>query len=120
MSLETFDHIPALKELLRGSGLPGLTYYFVRTSNLGQAQTDGLMHTDKSDAFRINGPKGSSDCLLMCSGERIPGASSHASKQHVLVDEDIYKATGLEKPEENPPASESLPPSDHPRPSTSL
>ncbi len=100
MELETFDHIPALNEILRGDGLPGYTYYYVLTANQGTAQEIGLKPTDKTNTFRITGPKGAADTILMCEGSRIPGASPAASKQDVKVDGGIYSTAGLLTPNE--------------------
>ncbi len=100
MELETFDHIPALNEILSGDGLPGYTYYYVLTANQGTAQEIGLKPTDKTDTFRITGPKGHADAILMVEGSRIPGASPAASKQDVKVDGKIYSEAGLLTPSE--------------------
>tara|TARA_Y100000310_G_scaffold344025_1_gene454601 strand:- start:6517 stop:6969 length:453 start_codon:yes stop_codon:yes gene_type:complete len=100
MELETYDHIPALNEILRGNGLPGYVYHYISTANQGLATQQGLKPTDKNQPFRVEGPKGFADVLLMVMGDHIQGASPAASKQDVLVDTTIYEDSGILTPDE--------------------
>ena len=100
MELETFNHIPSLNQILRAGGFPGYVYYYISTVNQGTAFQRGLKPTDKNEPFRISGPKGSVDAILMVDGQHIQGASPDASKQDVLVDNAIYVESGLLTPDE--------------------
>jgi hypothetical protein len=96
---QTFDHIPELSELLRGDGIPGFRYYHVANDNAVLAQEAGLRRVEGLDVYAITGPKGDScSTILMCQGERIPGARESSSKRELLVDDKVYRVSGIPRP----------------------
>ena len=90
-----FTHVPTLRELLpQTAGIPGVKYAQVCAANAKIAQDEGWGPVHGAKLFTINGSKGSSDMLLACTGNPIPGASPHSGARVMVLDHDIYRLTG--------------------------
>lgn len=124
----TYDQIPSLRDLMkRTGGLPGIIYAQVAMKNVTDAQAGrwpdpdsrlddllfSLIHPVRRgrgkprfsaiggiSAYRITGPKGSADVVLMGSGARVPGLDPKNGRRRQIVDPDICTLTGL--PDPNP------------------
>ena len=93
----TFSHIPTLKDLLpRTSGTPGVHYAQVCTHNAMAAQREGWHNLANAAFYRIQGPKGYADMVLMKKGKPIVGASIHDGARRCFIDSDVEKLTGFE------------------------
>ena len=92
----TYDHIPQLRELLEGGGLPGVTYLQVTVGNMKQAQLEGWNPIHRwSMAYTIVGPSGRVDCMLLAQGKPIPAMSAGSGRRICKLDPEIMKTTGL-------------------------
>ena len=82
--------IPTLKDILPSGGIPGLTYAFIATQNLIQAQEDGYDMVRKPAFWVENTTTGQKiGVLLMAQGQINPGLSPSAGARRVLCDPDI-------------------------------
>ena len=104
----TYDHIPALKELLpRLRGVPGLYYLQCAVQNQILAEEEGWAQVADTVTYSIQGPSGTCDVRLYCCGTPIPGAGYQASKRICVVDRVIMLQTGLANSTEDAPPEES-------------
>ena len=91
----TYDHIPALSELLpKNHGLPGFHYLQVAVENLLAAQQKGWLEVDGTMVYSIVGPKGFVHCKLYCQGKSIPGEPPITGIRLMKVDDLISDRTG--------------------------
>ena len=92
----TYDHIPALKELLPNTGgQPGLEYAQVCTHNLRKAQDNGWSRVRGAKTYSIVTNEGIADMELLCKGKQAKGLDTHSGKRRCLVDWAVQDLTGL-------------------------
>jgi hypothetical protein len=114
----TYDRIPKLGPantgdltpslLGRTGGRVGFTYFICAAeaefdaANLG---TDRWSRIEGTKPFRIRGPWGSINCVLMGLGKPIPGADKTSTRRACLLDPEIPRRVGL-NPSTNEPFTE--------------
>lgn len=106
--IKTFDHIPQARELMSNGGLPGVIYHQVAAQNLIKGREEGFKQVHGVEPYRIVGPEGTVDCILLSEGVPIRGQSGLGGARRVYVDQAIFDGTGLpdrSRPAEEPKAS---------------
>lgn len=96
----SFDHVPALHELLPFGGWPGITYAQVCVHNTANAvereeEPAHLRPIRGTDYFEIRGPKGTAQMALVGTGSPIPGASPDSGARLFFTDGEVERLTGL-------------------------
>lgn len=99
----SFDHVPALHELLPYGGWPGITYAQCCVHNTANAtareeEPAHLRPIRGTEFFEIRGPKGTVQMALVGCGEIIPGASPDAGARLFFTDGEVERLTGLPVP----------------------
>jgi len=94
-----FDHVPALHELQKREGWPGITYAQVCVHNLMRAKerTQAPAHLTLiggTSYYTIAGPKGEVSMALVGRGKRIPGAAPEAGARLFFTDGEVEELTG--------------------------
>lgn len=96
----SFDHVPALWELLPNGGWPGITYAQVCVHNTANAveRSDEPAHLRPirgTDYFEIRGPRGTAQMALVGTGSPIPGANPDCGARLFFTDGEVERLTGL-------------------------
>jgi len=94
-----FDHVPALWELQKREGWPGITYAQVCVHNLMRAKERAqapahLTLIGGTSYYTIVGPKGEVSMALVGRGKRIPGAAPEAGARLFFTDGEVEELTG--------------------------
>lgn len=96
----TYDHIPALRELLpTNGGRPGVTYLQVAHEHRPEVERLGYSQIARTKLYHIVGPNGRITCALYGWGEPIPGADPLSGARICEVDAKLEWATGLQMDE---------------------
>ena len=85
--------------LLQNGGGTGFIYtqipveHLKRYTDRGWSQVTGS-HGEPMPTYRVHGPKGSVDCILLGAGKRIAGIPDNSNVRECLVHRDIFERTG--------------------------
>jgi len=99
----SYPFVPALKDLLRTAGVPGVGYAQVCLHNLRNVLADKAADWAQAGGvgvYTIKGPRGEAEVMLLCVGAPIYGQDPHSGSRICWYDEDIAKATGYDTPKE--------------------
>jgi len=94
-----FDHVPALHELQKREGWPGITYAQVCVHNLMRAKERAqapahLTLIGGTSYYTVVGPKGQVSMALVGCGKQIPGAAPEAGARLFFTDGEVEELTG--------------------------